>query len=142
MNTLEQRIEQLEKQNRIYRICFISVMILISAALFMSFDKKEQVQDTIKARNIQVVDDRGNVVVELTRSINTNNGEINTYTPSKKRLVSFFTSTGGAGAINTFDTYEYPVFKVTQTTGGGGYMSLFNDDKREIVEFGATDNDG
>lgn len=142
MYTLEKRIEQLEKQNRFYRICFISVSILICAAMFMSFNKKEQVQDTIKARNIQVVDTKGNVVVELTTSTYTNNGEINTYTPAKKRLVSLFTSEGGAGAINTFDKDQSPVFKLTQTSGGGGYMSLFNKDVQEIVEFGATDNDG
>src|SRR5688500_13449252 len=115
MSTMEQRIEQLEKQNRFYRVYFISVLVLSIAAVFMSFNKKEQVQDTIKAKNIQVVDNSGNVVVELTKSPTTNNGEINTYTPSKKMLVSLFTSSGGAGAINTFNADELPVFKVTQT---------------------------
>ena len=142
MYTLEQRIEQLEKQNRFYRICFITVLILACAGVFMSFDKKEQVQDTIKARNIHVVDNSGNVIVELTKSTTTNNGEINTYTPAKKILVSLFTSSGGSGAINTFNAFQQPVFKVTQTTGGSGYMALLNSDMQQIVEFGATDNEG
>ena len=140
MNNLELRIIQLEKQARFYRILFLAMMLIAGAFLFMSFNQKKTVPDVLEARKIQVVDHKGSVVVELTSSDFTGNGEINTYTPQNKRLISLFTSDGGSGAINTFDKDQVPVFKLTQTTGGGGYMALMNAKAREIVEFGSTDN--
>lgn len=142
MNTLEQRILQLEKQTRLYRLIFMGLVLIIGAGVFMSFNQKQAPQEVLQAKLIQVVDDKGNVVVELKSSDYTGNGEINTYTPDKSRLFSVFTSSGGSGAINTFDEYGLPVFKLTQTTGGGGYLALLNSDSKEIVEFGATDQDG
>ena len=139
MHPLEQRILQLEKQTRLYRLGFMGLFLLIGAGLFMSFNNKKPTPELLQAKKIQVVDDKGNVVVELKSSDITGNGEINTMSPEKNRLVSIFTSDGGAGAINTFDEYNMPIFKLTQTAGGGGYMALLNEESSEIVEFGSTD---
>ncbi len=139
MHPLELRILQLEKQTRFYRIAFMILFLVLAAGLFMSFNNKQSVPDLLQAKKIHVVDDKGNVVVELKSSDITGNGEINTMTPEKSRLVSIFTSNGGAGAINTFDEFSLPIFKLTQTAGGGGYMALLNEESSEIVEFGSTD---
>ncbi len=139
MQPLELRILQLEKQTRFYRFAFMILLLLAAAGLFMSFNNRQPAPDLLQAKKIQVVDDKGNVVVELKSSDFTGNGEINTMTPQKTRLVSLFTTEGGGGAINTFDEFNMPIFKLTQTAGGGGYMALMNEESSEIVEFGATD---
>ncbi len=136
MNQLEQRVAQLEKNLRAYRIFFGSSIIVILAVFLMASGKKSQVPDVIKAKAFEVVNDNGTTIVEINKE--NGNGQVSTYTPAGKRLVSLFTSSGGAGAINTFDTDGDVLFKVTRTQEGGGYMALFNSAQKEIAEFGVT----
>ncbi|MBS1655272.1 MAG: hypothetical protein JSU05_10540 [Bacteroidetes bacterium] len=134
---LEQRIALLEKNIRFYQIVFGVLIILAGALASMSFRSKSPVPDVIQAKAFQVVDDAGNVLVEINKE--DGNGQLSTYTPTGTRLVSLFTSDAGCGAINTFNYDGKTIFKVTNTSGGGGYMALFNNDKKEIAEFGVTD---
>src|SRR5437879_857642 len=120
MNQLEQRVSALEKSLRAYRIFFGSAVVLLIAAVLMSSGKKPAVPDRLQAKAFEVVDDYGNVIVELNKD--KGNGSVSTYSSSGKKLVSLFTSEGGAGGINTFDTDGDVLFKVTRTSGGDGYL--------------------
>jgi hypothetical protein len=135
--SLEQRVAQLEKNNRLYRLCFAGSLIVVAGLAFMSFNNKHTAPDLIEAKAFHVVDDKGNVLLELNKE--GGNGQLSTFTPTGKKLVSLFTSDGGGGGINTFDKNGEVIFKVTRTTEGGGYMALFNGDLQEIAEFGVTD---
>ena len=142
MNQLETRVIKLEKNLRIYRIFTLLVMMGGMALLLMSHNDKKTANtppDVIKAKSFEVVDDFGNVLIELNKE--KNNGQISTYNPQGKRLVALFTSDGGAGAINTFDNDGHVNFKVTRTSEGGGYMALFNGAEKEVAEWGVTTNE-
>ena len=135
MDRIEQRISKLEKSVRLYRAFFGSAVILLIAVVFMSSGTRNDVPDVIKAKDFQVVDDNGNVLLELNKA--KGNGQLTTYSPSGVKLCRLFTSEGGAGAINTFDGNGKLNFKVTKITEGGGYIALYNSDEKEIVEAGS-----
>jgi hypothetical protein len=140
MNHLEQRVASLEKSVKWYRIFFgIGITAMCTLAL-MSNSEKNFVPERLQAKSFQVVDDNGNVVGELGIDKTKGNGFLTTSTPSGQKLIHLFTSDGGAGGINTFDSDGDVIFKVTKTSGGGGYLGLFNNNKKEIAEFGVTDN--
>ena len=136
MNQVEQRVAQLEKNLRTYRIFFGLAITAMIAITFISSTKKQFVPDRIQAKSFQVLDEDGNMIAELGKE--KGNGSLITYKSSGKKLVSLFTSEGGAGGINTFDDDGDVLFKVTRTSGGGGYMALFNGDAKEIAELGIT----
>ena len=137
MNQLEQRVARMEKSLRMYRMVFATIIIMGGTFFLMSHsDKTGNVPDVIKAKAFVVVDDNNNSIVEINKE--KGNGQISTYTPGGTRLVSLFTSDGGAGAINTFDKDGHVNFKVTRTTEGGGYMALFNDNEKEVAEWGVS----
>jgi len=136
-NSLEQRVAQLEKNNRFYRLCFAGSLLVVAGLVFMSFNNKKTVPDVIEARAFHVVDDKGKVIVKINKE--DGNGQLTTFTPAGKKLVSLFTSDGGGGGINTFDKNGEVIFKVTRTTEGGGYLALFNGGLQEIAELGVTD---
>lgn len=136
-NSLEQRIAQLEKNNRFYRLCVAGSLLAVAGLVFMSFNNKKTAPDVIEAKAFHVVDDRGKVIVEINKE--DGNGQLTTFTPAGKKLVSLFTSDGGGGGINTFDKNGEVIFKVTRTTEGGGYLALFNGGLQEIAELGVTD---
>jgi hypothetical protein len=136
MHPLEERLLKLEKNIKMYRFLFATVICGALAFVLMSNDQKAVVPAKIQAKAIEVVDDYGNVLVSLGKE--DENGAITTYTKSGKKLTSFFTSDGGGGGINTFDADGQVNFKVTRTTDGGGYLALFNGDRKEIFEAGST----
>lgn len=138
-NPLEQRIARLEKNLRFYRFGFAGLMIVAAGFVTMSFNNRKTAPDVIEAKAFHVVDDAGNVLVELNKE--DGNGQISTFTPGSKRLVSLFTTDDGAGGINTFGKDGNVIFKVTNNTGGGGYMALFNSGKQEIAELGVTNTE-
>src|SRR6266496_3429268 len=100
-NSIEQRVAQLEKNLRFYRFCFAGFLIVGAGLLFMSFNNKKTAPDVLEAKAFHVVDDKGNVLVEINKE--DGNGQLSTFTSGGKRLVSLFTTDGGAGGINTTD---------------------------------------
>lgn len=138
-NPLEQRIARLEKNLRFYRFGFAGLLIITAGFITMSFNNRKTAPDVIEAKAFHVVDDAGNVLVELNKE--DGNGQISTFTPTNKRLVSMFTTDDGAGGINTYGKDGNVIFKVTNNTGGGGYMALFNSGKQEIAELGVTNTE-
>jgi hypothetical protein len=138
-NSLEQRVAQLEKNNRFYRICTAGSLLVVAGLVFMSFNNRHTAPDLIEAKAFHVVDENGKVIVEINKD--DGNGQLTTFTPAGKKLVSLFTSDGGGGGINTFDKNGKVIFKVTRTTEGGGYLALFNGGLQEIAELGVTDNE-
>jgi hypothetical protein len=138
--SLEQRVALLEKNLRFYRYGFIVLLTIIGGGLLMSFkSRKTDAPDLIQAKSFQVVDDNGKVLVDINKE--DDNGQISTFTPEGKRLVSLFTTDGGAGGMNTFDKNGKVLFKVTNTAEGGAYMALFNSSTTEVAEWGVAPNE-
>ena len=135
MNQIEQRLARLEKSLRYYRLFFGTTVIALFAVILMSSGKKTDVPDLVKAKAFQVVDDNGNILLQLNKE--KGNGQVSTYSDNGTRLVRLFTSEGGAGAINTFDGNGKLNFKVTKITEGGGYMALYNSEEKKVMEAGS-----
>jgi hypothetical protein len=138
-NSLEQRVAWLEKNLRFYRIGFAALLIAVAGFAMMSFNNRKTAPDVIEAKAFHVVDDNGNVLVELNKE--DGNGQISTFTSAGKRLISLFTTDGGSGGINTFGKNGDVLFKVTNTSEGGGYMALFNSASQEVAELGVTNTE-
>lgn len=139
--SLEQRINRLEKNLRLYRMGFIGV--LLAATILGSFSfktKKSDAPDLIQAKAFQVVDDNGNVLVEINRE--DGNGQLSTFTPGGKRLTSLFTTSSGAGGLNTFSKDGAVLFKISDNEEGGGYLALFNGEGAEAAEIGVDKQTG
>ncbi len=142
MNQLEQRVTHLEKSLKYYRIFFAAIISTILIIALMSAGKNN-VPEVIQAKSFEVVDDNGKKIAELCKEKEKGNGRLATYSASTgKMLVDLFTTNGGTGGINTFDSDGDVIFKVTNTSGGGGYMALFNASLKEVAEFGVTTSQG
>ena len=89
MNGIEQRMLKLENSLRLYRLFFSTAIIVLIAAVFMSSGKKNDVPDVIKAKNFQVVDNSGNILLELSQA--KGNGQLVTYSPAGQKLCRLFT---------------------------------------------------
>jgi len=126
----------MEKDLRFYRITFACFLITAFAFGIMSFGPKKTPPDVLEAKAFHVVDDNGKVLVEINKE--DGNGQLSTFSNDGTRLASIFTTTGGAGGLNTFDKNGKLLFKVTNTTDGGGYMALFNGYPTEVAELGVT----
>ena len=135
----EQRLVTLEKKLHIYRLSFVGFLIVIAGFMIMSFTGRKPVPDLVQAKAFQVVNDDGKVLMEMSKE--DGNGQLSTYSATGSRLVSLFTSDGGAGGINTFGKDGKVLFKVTNTSEGGGYLALFNGGGTEIGEMGVTNNE-
>jgi len=134
---LEQRIAQLEKNLRWHRFIFMGSAALIICLVIMSFNHKKNAPDILEAKAFHVVDDNGNVLVEINKE--DGSGQLSTYSTTGKRLVSLLSTEEGAGGINTYDKSGAELFKVTNTKNGGGYLALFNGKLQEIAELGVTE---
>ena len=65
MNSIEQRLQALEKANRKYRQIIFSVCIVAATLAFMAFNKKFQVPDLLQAKTFEVVNNDGKVMARM-----------------------------------------------------------------------------
>lgn len=136
-HSLEQRIVKMEKDLRFYRFTIAGLLVVAFGFIIMSFGPKKTAPEVIEAKAFHVVDDNGRVLVEINKE--DGNGQLSTFSPEGIRLASIFTTSGGAGGLNTFGKDGKLLFKVTNTIDGGGYMALFNGQTVEAAELGVTD---
>ncbi|MCZ6691045.1 MAG: hypothetical protein O7H41_15765 [Planctomycetota bacterium] len=64
--SVSERLDRLERQNRRLKLVGLSAVVLLGAALVMGQDAAEKPADVIKARSFQVVDPKGKVHAEFT----------------------------------------------------------------------------
>jgi hypothetical protein len=161
MTSLELRIEKMEKQLRLYRILFSVIVVAAGFFLFTSFDNRDQVQNIIKAKEMQVVDESGRVMVSLKKDLKAGNikifnekgsdivhmlesdagtGVVVTKTKNGNkacRLIDY--SNGEGGLIEVYNKDGLLVSEIGSTTGGGGFLGVKNTSGKRIGEIGATD---
>ncbi len=124
MQTIEMRLKKLEATNRRYKTIVV-LMIASFATLFMAFKKPNTVPDVLQAKKFELVDDNGNVLVNLTQ-IN-GNGIIKTYNSSGKKLVNITYTANGEGYMALEDGKGQETIRFTSSNeGGGGYMGIYN----------------
>lgn len=62
--TIEQRLARLESSNRRYRSILLAFMLIVACGAAMGFDNPD-VQEKVKTRSLEVINSKGQTVVQL-----------------------------------------------------------------------------
>jgi hypothetical protein len=139
MNTIEMRLQKLEATNRRYKIILV-LMLASFATIFMAFRNPKTVPDVIQAKRFEVVDDYGNVLVNLTQD--DGKGLIKTYNKEGKKLVNITYTTNQEGYIGLEDGNGQETMRLSSSNeGGGGYIGVFNPSGKRTLTL-CNDNSG
>ncbi|HYC40746.1 MAG TPA: hypothetical protein VEB63_09675 [Chitinophagaceae bacterium] len=136
MSLVEQRLQRLEKRLRVYQYGFL-VIILLGGFFMVTAFKKPGAADIIKAKEFQVVDDYGRVLMSLREDSDA--GQLDMYNSSGTRLLTFTTSDGGAGTIIGRDASGKKIYRMINVKGGGGSMCVYNTNEAIASEISITD---
>ena len=139
MNTIEIRLQKLETSNRRYK-SIILLMLAAFATVFMAFRNNKTAPDLIQAKRFEVVDDFGNVLVNLSQD--EGKGIIKTYNKDGKKLVNITYTTNQEGYIGLEDGKGQETMRLSSSNdGGGGYIGVFNPSGKRTLTL-CNDNSG
>ena len=124
MSTIETRLLALEKSNRLYKHSLIVVIAAAAILFIMSFTRKDPVEDTLRAKNFEVVNDQNKVLVKLTTL--DGSGRITTYNPSGEKQIDVLPNNVGGGSFIVYDGKGSMNARITYTEGGGGSLGVYN----------------
>lgn len=132
MNTIEIRLQKLEATNRRYKTILV-LMIASFGIIFMAFRSPKTVADVIQAKRFEVVDDKGNVLVNLSQD--NGKGTIKTYNQAGKKLVNITYTTNQEGFLSLEDGKGQEMMRLSSANDvGGGYIGIFNPSgKRTLI---------
>ncbi len=139
MNTIEIRLQKLETSNRRYK-SIILLMLAAFATVFMAFRNNKTAPDVIQAKRFEVVDDFGNVLVNLSQD--EGKGIIKTYNKDGKKLVNITYTTNQEGYLALEDGKGQETMRLSSSNdGGGGYIGVFNPSGKRTLTL-CNDNSG
>ena len=139
MNTIEIRLQKLETSNRRYK-SIILLMLAAFATVFMAFRNNKTAPDLIQAKRFEVVDDFGNVLVNLSQD--EGKGIIKTYNKDGKKLVNITYTTNQEGYLALEDGKGQETMRLSSSNdGGGGYIGVFNPSGKRTLTL-CNDNSG
>lgn len=101
MNSIELRLQALEKANRRYKQILFSVAVVTATLAFMAFNNKKPAPDLIQAKTFEVVNDQGKVLVRM----NTldGSGRVTTFNPSGEKQLDLLPNKAGGGSFRRRD---------------------------------------
>jgi hypothetical protein len=135
METIETRLQKLEKTNSLYRFFFLA-FATIGIIYFFTFGR-QAVPDVISAKSFQVVDNNGKVLAIL--GGNYSAGNLQLFDDTGNKLVNLLKNSEGAGSVLLYSSKGEINWKATSTAGGGGWMGIYNSDGNEVFSSGCTD---
>ena len=123
MQTIEERLDQLEKRNRRLTAALAVLTVAMCAMVTMAATDLDQygkmgVFDTVVAKRLWIQNDAGQIVIALVKAEG-GNGMLMTMSAKGKELVTLGATVGGEGTVTTY-----------QPNG------------KELVDLGASDNGG
>lgn len=139
MNDLEQRLERLERANLRYRfglaVCLGLLVVLVTAGFAAQLPQprveEPEVQDTIKARNIQLIGANDVPIVEIS-DIN-GSGAVTTFNRDGDFLVLLGITTTNHGAVATFDGDGGLLVETGANAEGGGRVRTFDSEGQQTA---------
>lgn len=143
---VEQRVEQLERQNKRFKVALIMLTVALCAVVTMAATELKNgdfdvlganmvIAKTLVAHSIAVVDDQNKFLVTLTPTDSGTEGRVITFSSNGKKLVEL----GGVdnyGAIATFSPNGKNTVLISKTEDGGS-MGVFNKTGEGIVQLRA-----
>lgn len=136
--TIEQRVDQLEKQNRRFKLAFTVLAVALCGAVTMAATSDNIGRfDTVIARHIYAENDAGDTVVGLGAD-DRGNGLFQTRSATGKDLVILGATTHGQGTVSTFQSSGKELVMLGATVSGGSVW-IFNKTGENIIELGADE---
>ena len=161
---VEQRVEQLERQNKRFKMVLALLAVALCAVVTMAATDRDGEFDTVTARYIWVKNDAGERIVILGANDSGNgliytqsasggklvmlnsavgdHGAIQTFAPSGKELVDLSAATDGYGSVTTFAPSGKELVKLNSTVDGSGSVTMHALSGKELVKLTTTDNGG
>ena len=99
---------------------------------------KNQVPDKIQAKNFEVVNDEGKVMVRMATF--EKDGVVTTYRPSGEILADIVSTKSGAGGLVLYDGAGKQNMIFTDVNGGGGSIRINNAKGQTAVQLGRNGN--
>lgn len=139
MQTIEMRLQKLEASNRRYKTILL-LMIASFTILFMAFRNPQVVPEVLQAKKFEIVDDRGNVLVNLSQDAG--KGIIKTYNQDGKKLVNITYTSKNEGYLGIEDGAGQETMRFSSSNdGGGGYIGVYNPSGKRTMTL-CNDNSG
>jgi hypothetical protein len=128
---IEQRFAHLERSNRRLRTGLLSLTIAITTVLIVGLAKPEKVPDVIQAKEFQVVNDKGKILVRMGAPLD--RGVLTTYNDKMQILVDI--GGLGKGAITTYNGKGQRLVRLGDAAFGG-WIEIYNGEGQDIVALG------
>ena len=134
---IEKRVAALERENKRFRCMLVCALAGICAMALMGFGK-HQVPDKIQAKNFEVLNDEGKVMVRM--GTFEGDGVVTTYRPSGEILADIVSTKSGAGGMVLYDGAGKQNLILTDVSGGGGSVRVNNSKGQTAVQIGRNGN--
>ena len=133
---LEQRVEQLEQQNRRQRgfslVLAVALCGVVSIAATDITKSDKGYFDTVMAKNILVINDTGETVV-LIAPDEASNGAIVTYSASGNEMVAIHSDKGDNGIISTYEPDGKSLVRISSDSAYAGSISTYSTTGKQVV---------
>jgi len=143
--SIEQRLEQVEKQTKRLRIAAVVLATALCGVVSMAAtERQDGVFDTVVANAIYVKNNEG---VSLVRIIATDGGDglVTTYNYNGKtvnKLVDLSVTKGNEGIVTTYGPTGKELVDVTASTNGAGKVTIYGRTGKKLAGLGDTENGG
>ncbi len=117
ITTIEDRVAKLERSNRRLRLILLGGIAIGAVGVGLGMNQANKVPDVIQAKSIEVVDDTGAVLVELSSTRQDGATEV-------------------AGTLTTFKSDGNRLVWISNNAQGNGNISVYTEDAREMVRLG------
>lgn len=144
MPTLEQRMLKLERRLRMYQIAVVAIIIAGCFFALTAFNGKTNAPDLIQAKEFQVVDNQGKVLISLKKDVDA--GAIKLFDETGSNTIEMKSSDGGTGVIATKNKSGNVACQMSSykddagKDDGSGRLLLYNKDGKMVDEIGSTSN--
>ena len=147
MQTIEERLDQLEKRNRRLTAALAVLTVTICAVVTVAATGEKDGEfntvraDMVVARHIAVMNDADEFVVGL-GATDAGNGAVRTHSAQGKDLVKLGSTVGGNGAVTTYQPNGKELVELTATVNGNGMVTTSAPSGQVLVALGSSDSDG
>ena len=148
MPTVEERVRKLEQSMTRWRRAALGlggVLVLVST---MAANQEEVIPDVIKARSIEVINEKGEAVVQM-NSGNPWGGSLTIYNKAQKQIISanpsglrvyngdkekeIFGVEVSSNTLNCGTKDGHAILQAGQREGGDGYIHILNNDGKNTM---------
>ncbi|HSU27349.1 MAG TPA: hypothetical protein VLJ68_03145 [Chitinophagaceae bacterium] len=140
MSDIEKRLLKLESKLRIYQIAFIGLLLGTGFMFLTGFGKKPVATDLVQAKEFQVVNDNGKVLMSLKKD-STGGGRISIYNNSGVNVLMMHSAIkGGRMSITAHDGNSGIVAAITEDNHG--VLNVYNKWNNRICALGGDAKGG